>query len=202
MDTVTLVQSTIRGSVAGKMINCAVHTAPAGLKLPAGRYFLYPAETNPVYGPVMSLEPIPPGGSAPAAHKATVVGTEKTMVYLKTPAIKIAPDAPSSVKSPPPAGVKMAPAIKFDAPAIDKWKAPASKGYAPAIKFDAPSAKAEVPGGESDAPSSPKDSANRGFGTIVVASRAIAGNCLVITSGFADLIDAVQRAGGITLIVT
>ena len=35
-----------------------------------------------------------------------------------------------------------------------------------------------------------------------MSGRPIAGSCLVVISGFADLVDAVQRAGGVTLIVT
>jgi len=146
METLTLAQSTIRGFVAGKMVNCAVRSSPAGLTLPAGQYLLRPAANNPVYGLVMSIEPMRPGGQGPSSVKMTPAALKMT---------------PAAVKMTP-AGLKMAPASKVDSPAA---------GFQPS-------------------------------GAIVISDRAIAGNCLVVTLGFGDLVDAVQRAGGVTLIVT
>jgi hypothetical protein len=126
MDTLTLSHSTIRGFVRGKAISCTVRSSPAGLKLAAGRYLLRPAENNPVYGLVISIEPMPSQGPGPAAVKL---------------------------------------------PAMPKV----------------------VPSGTA---------AREGGAAIVMSSRAIAGNCLVVTRGFDDLVDAVQHTGGVTLIVT
>jgi hypothetical protein len=153
METLTLAQSTIRGFVAGKMVNCAVRSSPAGLTLPAGQYLLRPAADNPVYGLVMSIEPMRPGGQGPASVKMTPAGLKVTPAGLKV--------TPAALKMTP-AGLKMAPASKVDSPAAG---------------FQQP-------------------------GAIVISGRAIAGNSLVVTLGFGDLVDAVQRAGGVTLIVT
>jgi hypothetical protein len=153
METLTLAQSTIRGFVAGKMVNCAVRSSPAGLTLPAGQYLLRPAADNPVYGLVMSIEPMRPGGQGPASVKMTPAGLKVTPAGLKV--------TPAALKMTP-AGLKMAPASKVDSPAA--W--------------------VQQPG------------------AIVISGRAIAGNSLVVTLGFGDLVDAVQRAGGVALIVT
>ena len=139
MDTLTLSQSTIRGFVTGKAVNCTVHSSPAGLKLAAGRYLLSPAENNPVYGLVMSIEPIRSGGQNVPGR----VGFEYRVEG--------------------PAAVKM--------PAMPKV----------------------VPSGTT---------ARAGGAAIVLSGRAIAGNCLVVDTGFDDLVDAVQRIGGVTLVVT
>ena len=96
METLTLVQSMIRGSVAGKMVNCTVRSSPAGLTLPAGQYFLRPAANNPVYGLVMSIEPMRPGGQEPSAWKTTPAGLKMTPAGLKMG----------------PAGLKMAPVVR------------------------------------------------------------------------------------------
>jgi hypothetical protein len=153
METLTLVRSMIRGSVAGKMVNCTVRSSPAGLTLPAGQYLLRPAADNPVYGLVMSIEPMRPGGQELSSWKTTPTALKMTPAGLKMD----------------PAGLKMAPASKVEPPAA---------------KFDSPAA---------------------GFqrsGAIVISDRPIAGNSLVVTSGFGDLVEAVQRAGGVTLIIT
>ena len=177
METVTLVQSTIRGFVSGKAINCTVRRSPAGLTLPAGQYLLHPAANNPVYGLVMSIEPMRPGGQGPSQVKIeSAVQRAPAMKYV-TPSFK-----PRS-----PAHVKVAPASKVDAPA-SKVDAPASKVDAPASKVDAPASKAV------DAPA-------LRAGSIVLSGRAIAANGLVVTSGFAELVDAVQHAGDVVLIV-
>jgi hypothetical protein len=160
METLTLAQSTIRGFVAGKMVNCAVRSSPAGLTLPAGQYLLRPAADNPVYGLVMSIEPMRPGGQGPASVKLTPAGLKVT-----------------------PAAVKMTPAAVKMAPAAVKMT-PAGLKMAPASKVDSPAAWVQQPG------------------AIVISGRAIAGNSLVVTLGFGDLVDAVQRAGGVALIVT
>ncbi len=56
MDTVTLTGTTIRGSVKGRTINCAVRSSPAGLRLPPGQYVMTAEQNNAVYGPVVSIQ--------------------------------------------------------------------------------------------------------------------------------------------------
>jgi hypothetical protein len=217
METLTLIHSMIRGSVAGKMLNCSVRSSPEGLKLPAGQYVLRPAARNPVYGMVISIEPTQPGGLGPTAGKQVPVTETLTLHYSKMgispPASKV--DAPAIPKM---AGAKIeAPASKVDAPAglkpapaIIHLKTPSgAKVGAPASKVDAPTAlkwagaKIETPASKVDAPSSAWDvtPAVRA-GAIVLSDRAIAANCLVVTAGFGDLVDALQRAGTVTLVVT
>jgi hypothetical protein len=198
MDTVTLVESMMRGFVAGKMIHCTVRSSPAGLKLPAGQYLLRPAVDNPVYGRVMSIEPMWAGGLGPSAVKYGA----QTYEYWKLSAHRGIPDA-SKVDAP--AGLKMAPASKVDAPAGLKM-APASKVDAPAALKMAPAGLKMAPASKVDSPGAPsafhKSPPAMREGAIVVSDRFIAGNCLVVTSGFGDLVDALQRAGGVALIVT
>jgi hypothetical protein len=140
MDTLTLSHSTLRGFVTGKAVNCTVRSSPAGLKLAAGRYLLCPAENNPVYGLVMSIEPIRSGGQNVPGPR---VGHEYRV------------EGPAALKI----------------PAMPKV----------------------VPSGTT---------AREGGAAIVVSGRAIAGNSLVVDTGFDDLVDAVQRTGGVTLVVT
>ena len=149
MDTLTLSHSTIRGFVTAKAISCTVRSSPAGLQLAAGRYLLRPAENNPVYGLVMSIEPMPSQGPGPAAVKLPTMPKVVPSGTLARPG------------GPGPAAIKM--------PAMPKVVA--SEG-------------------------------REGGAAIVISGRAIAGNCLVVTTGFEDLVDAVQHAGGVTLIVT
>jgi hypothetical protein len=151
MNTLTLSHSTIRGFVTGKAISCTVRSSPAGLKLATGRYLLRPAENNPVYGLVISIEPMPSQGPGPAAVKLPAMPKDAASATAARPV------------GPGPAAVKL--------PAMPKV----------------------VPSGTA---------AREGGAAIVMSSRAIAGNCLVVTTGFDDLVDAVQHTGGVTLIVT
>jgi hypothetical protein len=217
METLTLDGSVIRGMVQGKPILCTFLTSPPGLRLPAGSFMLRAPYNNPVYGTVMSVEPYSDtaalsalgeaqGGPDPAAVKFRAASDPvggKATPGLDPAGVKIAPGPdPAALKVNPgaftraPAGVKdrpgaydmTPPAIKADVAALKD--APAIKFDAPAIKFDSPSAIKEANVGPyTTAP-------------VTIADRAIAGNCLVVTAGFADLVEAVGRAGVIRLVVS
>jgi hypothetical protein len=179
MDTITLTGTTLRGSVDGRTINCSVKSSPAGLRLPPGQYILKAAPNNPVYGPAVSIE-----GGAPAAGQASAVAAlvapgAPVSHYYKTPQ---GAGSPGAIKFGP-AGIKDAPTGKVDAPAGKFFEPPAGKFF--------------------DAPASPRDAAGgRPAQRVLIGSRAVGENCFVALAGFSDLLDAVQRAGAVALIVT
>jgi hypothetical protein len=153
-----------------------VRPSQSGLLLPAGQYVLHAPVHNPVYGEVMGIEPVQtPDAPAMRMNKA-----------VKAPNV-----APAAHKTYAPAAHKAtidSPAIKFDSPAI-KFDSPAIKFDSPAIKFDSPAAiKFDSGAGRAPQP-------------VVITSRPIAGNSLYVTSGLADLFDAVRMAGGVILVV-
>ena len=173
--------------------------APSALKDSPAAAIATLVPAKPAYGAILKEVP-----GAPAAVKYA-------------PASKV--DAPAALKYAPagekyaPAAVKYAPAAKFDAPAA-KFDAPAYKADgAPAAKFDAPAYKADgAPSAMFDAAASAKfdgaPSAKFDFvagqgmtARVIIAIRPIGQNALVAQAGFSDLVDAVQQAGGVTLIV-
>ena len=155
---------------------------------------------------VATLVPTKPAYSAiikevPGAHKIAPVAHK-----IAAGAHKIA----AAGKMDAPAIKADAPAIKFDAPAA-KFDAPAAKFDAPAAKFDAPAAKFDAPAAKFDAPAAKFDAAavkadfvpGQGMtARVIIAVRPIGQNSLVAQAGFSDLVDAVQQAGGVTLIVS
>jgi hypothetical protein len=156
METLTFQQSKIHGTVLGKPVLCELRGAPSGLQLPAGHYLLLPAVKSAIYGQVMPIQPLGPGGAT--MHQGTV-------------------KSPSQFDVKPGAGFNYSPI----APTAMNYTPVEHKVAAPAIKFD--SARQQAP-------------------SIVISEHAMAGgNCFVATAGFADLVDVVQRAGGITLVV-
>jgi hypothetical protein len=122
MEKLTLQQSTIFGTVNGKPVMSTVRASSAGLLLPAGQYVLQPPVDNPVYGLVMSIEPLP--ASAVPAGEISIRGMP-TSGIVKTPSAAMGTPAPP-IRAP--AVVKFSPSIKFDSPAI--------KFDSPSIKFD------------------------------------------------------------------
>jgi hypothetical protein len=213
MESLRLDGTTIRGLVKGRPVNCIVRSVPDGLVLPPGQYVLRVGENNPIYGLFLAVEAAGAPGAAASALKwtpdtapgalkhspaavATLVPTTKpaySAIIKEVPGGKLAATALKYV----PAAKFDAPAAKFDAPAA-KFDAPASRVGAPASKVDAPATKAV------DAPA-PKVEYVPGRGMtarVIIAIRPIGQNCLVAQAGFSDLVDAVQQAGGVTLIVS
>jgi hypothetical protein len=89
--------------------------------------------------------------------------------------------AAASIRTITPPAPADAPAIKIDAPAI-KFDSPASaRDTAPAIKFDS-AVSGQMP-------------------SVPLSDRSIPGNSLIVSAGFGDLVDVVQRAGAIKLVV-
>lgn len=276
METLTLQQSTIRGTVMGKVINFAFRGSPAGLQLPPGSYLLRPALNNPVYGRVIAIEPLGGPGDVAVSHKvgltesaAPAAGwdvkpqgqnlarppgqnlaspgqnlanppgqnlarapgqydlTPPSMYGFKDspapvrydltpPALDCIKDtaAPAKYDLKPPAfdALKRAPAIKFDgAPAI-KFDQPAAFNAmkdAPAIKFDVSAQKVSpatamaplVPQMQDAASAKIDMPARQTAELIVISERGIAGNCLIATMGFDDLVESLGRAGAVKLVV-
>lgn len=188
METLALSGSTIRGTVKGKLVNCSVKTSPVGLKLPPGRYVLRASAANPVYGTVLSIESLSSGDAGGAAAIATLL--PPGVNHPSTPtAIKFAPPAAPSAQKVTPAGLKVAPGAHKIAPSTIK-DAPAVKAdFAPSMKFDSPSMKFDGP------------AAGRSGQRVLISSRSIGEDSFVAVSGFSDLLDAVQRAGEVTLVV-
>ena len=250
METLTLQQSTIRGTVLGKAVFCTLRGSPAGLQLAAGSYLLQPPQNNPVYGLVMVIEPLtraaeaatsafdsfrkaqatapgkialgPPANPSavkltePAAHKATdpaaVKFTSPSAVKITDPsAVKFTdPSAvkmtdPAAIKFADPAGVKFTDpsavkysepsAVKFTGAAAHKFTDPSTVKYGPAaavatlgLPQGAPAIKFDTAAGQVNQP-------------IVISERSIAGNSFQATAGFGDLVEVVQRAGAVKLVV-
>jgi len=104
-------------------------------------------------------------------------------------ALKWTPDAaPSALKHSPAAVATLVPTTKPAYSAILKEVPGQAHKMAPAGKVDAPAIK-YVPGQGMTA-------------RVIIAVRPIGQNCLVAQAGFSDLVDAVQQAGGVTLIVS
>jgi hypothetical protein len=137
---------------------------------------------NPVYGPVMPIESLPPGAAVDYGGYKIVAPTQSSGI-VKTPS---ATRAPSALKFSP-SGKVDSPSIKFDSPAI--------KFDSPAIKFDNPTAM------KFSSPSIKFDSAAGGAQPMVITGRPIAGNSFYVTTGLGDLFDVVSRAGGVILVV-
>ena len=215
METLTLERSVIRGIVLGKSIICNVRTSPAGLCLPAGSYVLRPPQDNPIYGKVMLIELLAETPTPAAIKISEQIPAPAHNIFKMTAFDHLrAPSAPeytmpSAIKLTAPSALKLtapaapanapsradAPAIKFDAPAI-KFDAPAMKFDAPAIKFDNPAM------GWDTAPAIKFDPAARGpVPSVPLSDRSIPGNSLIVSAGFGDLVDVVQRAGPIKLVV-
>jgi hypothetical protein len=174
MEKLTLHQSTILGTVQGRRVMATVRPSQSGLLLPAGQYVLHAPVHNPVYGEVMGIVPVQTP-DAPAMRMNNAVEAPNV--------------APAAHKTYAPAAHKVAApgAVKFDSPAI-KFDSPAIKFDSPAIKFDSPAIKFDSGAGGAPQP-------------VVITSRPIAGNSLYVTSGLADLFDAVRMAGGVILVV-
>jgi hypothetical protein len=228
MESLRLDGTTIRGTVKGRQINCIVRSVPDGLVLPRGQYLLRVGENNPIYGLFLAVEAAG-GPAAASAHKLTghwgvkdTPAAVATLVPTKPAYSAIIKEVPGAHKIAPVAhkvaagAHKIAPAAKFDAPAVKfdapaaKFDAPAVKIEAPAAKFDAPAAKFDAPAIKFDAPAAKFDAAavkadfvpGQGMtARVIIAVRPIGQNSLVAQAGFSDLVDAVQQAGGVTLIV-
>lgn len=226
MDELRLDGTTIRGVVQGRLVNCVVRSVPDGLMLPPGRYLLRPGEPNPVYGPFLSVEAASgPGGVGAAADVFKMPPGAPSSVEFKMP-----PGAPSAVEfKMPPAALKDSPAaiatlvpadpapgaIKFGPGAIKftpganpatRQSAPGKVADAPAMKFfDPPAMKFDTPSMKFDGTPAIKFFFVAGQGLtarVIIAIRPIGQNSLVAQAGFSDLADAVQRAGGVVLIVS
>jgi ribosomal protein L32E len=274
METLTLQQSTIRGTVLGKAVFCTLRGSPAGLQLAAGSYLLQPPQNNPVYGLVMVIEPLtraaeaatsafdsfrkaqatapgkialgPPANPSavkltePAAHKATdpaaVKFTSPSAVKMTDPsAVKFTDPSgvkmtdPSAVKFTDPSAVKYSDpsAVKFTDPSAVKYSEPSAVKYSEpsAVKYSEPSAvkftgaaahKFTDPSTVKYGPAAavatlglPQGAPAIKFDTaagqvnqpVVISERSIAGNSFQATAGFSDLVEVVQRAGAVKLVV-
>ena len=250
METLTLQQSTIRGTVLGKAVFCTLRGSPAGLQLAAGSYLLQSPQNNPVYGLVMVIEPLtraaeaatsafdsfrkaqatapgkialgPPANPSavkftePAAHKATDPAAVK---FTNPSAVKMTD--PSAVKFTDPSGVKMTDpsAVKFTDPSAVKYSEPSAVKYSEpsAVKFTGaaahkftdpstvkygPAAAVATLGLPQGAPAIKFDTAAGQVNQpVVISERSIAGNSFQATAGFSDLVEVVQRAGAVKLVV-
>lgn len=184
MDSVTLTGTTIRGSVRGRLVNCAVKSAPVGLRLPPGAYVLK-IESNPIHGAVVSIEAAPGSPGAPSSIKFSNQGPAAAVATLVPPG----------------------------APAMDLWKTPAgapathhfkdSPASPRSVVIKEPPAKPLSPGAASAKffETGPSGAAGARPSRVLITAQAIGENCLVATAGFADLLDAVRGAGTVALVV-
>lgn len=158
-------------------------TDPAAIKFtdPAAIKFTDPAAVKFTDPSAVKFTPAPQ--AAPAVKFDTAAA----------PAVKFDTAAPPAVKFDRPA----APAVKFDSAA-----APAVKNdFAPAIKNDAAAAVATL-GLPHSAPAIKFDTAAGQVNQpVMLSDRSIAGNSFQATAGFGDLVEVVQRAGIVKLVV-
>jgi hypothetical protein len=116
MDSLRLEGTTIRGVVQGRKINCTIASAPAGLALPSGQYWLSAAETSPVFGQLLSIE----AAREPRVTPGTVGHKiEPATARADSPAIAtLVPAAEASgIKAGGDFHIKFAPGALKDAPA-------------------------------------------------------------------------------------
>ena len=193
----------------------AIEPLPAGVSTDAvavmyGKLDPPPARSDLGASAVKFTEPAAHKATDPAALKFTdpsaVKFTDPSAVKFSDPAAVKFTD-PSTVKFTPPA--QTAPAVKVDvaaAPAVkfDTAAAPAIKfdtAAAPAVKFDAAAAVATL-GLPHSAPAIKFDTAAGQVNQpVMISGRSIAGNSFQATAGFGDLVDVVQRAGAVKLVV-
>jgi len=135
----------------------------------------------------------------PTAHKATdptaikftdpsaIKFTDPAAVKFTEPTAHKATD-PTAIKFTSPSAVKFADpsAVKFVDPSTLKFGPAAAVAtlvppHAPAIKFDTAAGQVNQP--------------------VVIGERSIAGNAFQATAGFGDLVEVVQRAGAVKLVV-
>ena len=179
MESLRLDGTTIRGLVKGRPVNCIVRSVPDGLVLPPGQYVLRVGENNPIYGLFLSVEAAGAPGAAASALKWT-------------------PDtAPAALKHSPAAVATLVPTTKPAYSAILK-EVPGFKS----VSFrDVASSKVDAPASKVDAPAIKYVPGQGMVARVIIAIRPIGQNCLVAQAGFSDLVDVVQQAGGVGLIV-
>lgn len=116
MESLKLEGTTIRGVVQGRKINCVISSAPAGLALPSGEYWLSAAETSPVYGQLLSIEAAREPGVTPGASRHKI---EPPTALKDSPAIATLVPAgqASGIKAGGDFHIKFAPGALKDAPA-------------------------------------------------------------------------------------
>lgn len=183
METLRMEGSAIRGLVQGRAVNCLIHSMPSGLVLPSGQYLLRLAGDSPVYGICLSIEA---AGRGATAMSATIIKEPPAAIATLVPAA-----IPGTAAGRPDYGLS---AIKF-APGIMK-ETPAMKFDSPSMKFDTPSQKFDSPGLKFDGAGTSGMTAR-----VIIAIRPVGEHSLVAQAGFSDLVDAVQRTGGVLLSV-
>jgi hypothetical protein len=171
---------TITGNLAGKLINFSARPGRAGGQPPPGEYDIHPPVNDPVYGWVALMTPSGNLGSDLNKHKVSPSFMKVSPSFLK--------EAPSGMKDVPALGFqKVEPAAKIC--------------FAPAIKY-CYSPKTNVADGGRFA-SGVKGTPGTARTVFVLSSRPILGqNSLVVMLGHADLMDALQSAGGATVTVS
>jgi hypothetical protein len=169
-----LAGGTITGNLGGKLIHFAARPGRAGGQPPPGNYDIHPPVNDPIYGMVAVMTPAgaAPGLSAASLNYGKVAGALSQKWG--------------------------APANKVVGAVSEKYGAPSGKlGFAASEKW-APSDKAGAPGWNTVKSGTPA-----GGQVFVLANRPIMGqNSLVITLGFADLMDALGAAGGASVQVS
>jgi len=164
---------TITGLVGDRNLYCATRTD--GSLPPPGKYWIAAPTDDPVFGMVAVMVPAAAQGS-PAASAFKVISPA-----VGTYGFKSGSPAASAQKIISPA----AGAYQVENPAAGAYQveSKAAGGY----QVEDPAANA----------------ANSADNTFVLSARTIPGrNSIVVSSGFADLMDALQAAGGTTVTVS
>ncbi len=178
-----LANGTVTGFLANKAINFKTKPATPGSTPPRGNYIISPPMNDPIYGPVAIMTPV--NSSSPGSTMVKTIGWEK-------PAAIHFDMGPASQKVFGPGFRKEGLGSSGNPAAQKDVYAPAAQigwGNPAAIQFDMGPAFAK------QGPLKPNV-------VFVLTSRPISGQkSLVVTSGFADLLDALQTAGGTTVTV-
>ncbi len=166
----------LMGSIGGKVLQCLVNPTSAGSAPPAGEYSIQPPVQDVIYGQIAIM--VPTGGGVGMQNMQPGANAMKAWSPGANAMKNWAPGA-NAMKYRAPGGVenkKVTPAGGVE-----------NKLFAPAGSVEALMAYSA---------SSPQE----GGSVFVLSSRLIPGrNCLVIQSGFADLLDALNQEGGATV---
>ena len=160
---------TIAGNLAGKFLCCTMRPPQGGALPPAGDYVILPPMNDPIYGRVALMAPV--GRAGGIRPELTMQKCLATATFLKP---DVTPAAVSGKLLEKPLGAAAIGAKVFQKPG-------ATATSIGAKVFEKPLEKRGAGAGQ----------------VFVLSDRPVLGrNCVVVSSGFADLMDSLQTAGG------
>ena len=202
MSSLTLSNSTIRGTVGQRQISCAFRVTPSGLRLPPGQYALVRGPQSPIYGTVLVLAPA--DAVTESAMKRSTASLDKSSTkiaasgsYLKIDTAK----APRSYYDKVDTG-RLPNSASSSYSKVDAASSSYSKVEAASYTYSKVDAAIRDPhkmdaalGGTGSPAGQTSRKAGAGgdqMTALAVSSKAISGSaCLVVIQGFSDLVESV-----------